>query len=307
MFGTSIHWTTFFYLLIDTFIVLLIFYHHSTKKILSNHFRFLKLGLLFIAYNATGGFLPFENFPGPFILQYIITYGVAITLCIYLIYYLYKEYDIVVVRMHFSIQNLIILASTSFIVLLLIPYFFTNSLYWARIFFTIPISVVAFIFLWYFYKRISNLENPNRFFLIRNKFSVLSVSCIALLPIFTVIGDYQWLTFTTMNLAFYGVTAIKVDSHLYFLENKTKMYKIFSWNEKQNDHLIKNGIVYQNLTRREIEVSLSILSNLTYKEIAKDLFIAESTVSKHASNIFKKTGVKNKRQFLTRFRKKFKN
>ena len=85
------------------------------------------------------------------------------------------------------------------------------------------------------------------------------------------------------------------------------MYKIFSWNEKQNDHLIKNGIVYQNLTRREIEVSLSILSNLTYKEIAKDLFIAESTVSKHASNIFKKTGVKNKRQFLTRFRKKFKN
>ena len=306
MFGTSIHWTTFFYLLVDTFIVLLIFYHHSTKKILSNHSRFLKLGLLFITYNATGGFLPFENFPGPFILQYVITYGVAITLCIYLIYYLYKEYDILVVRMHFSIQNLVILASSSFIMLFLIPYFLTSSLYWARVLFTIPISIMAFIFLWFFYKRISNLENPNRFFLRRNKFSVLSISCIALLPILTVIGDYQWLTFTTMNIAFYAVTAIKIDSHLYFLENKTKMYKVFAWNEKQSKYPAKDKIIYENLTRREIEVGLSILSNLTYKEIAKDLFIAKNTVSKHASNIFKKTGVKHRRQFLSRFRKKFK-
>ncbi|WP_342667696.1 helix-turn-helix transcriptional regulator [Aquimarina latercula] len=49
---------------------------------------------------------------------------------------------------------------------------------------------------------------------------------------------------------------------------------------------------------------MSILSNLSYKNIAKDLFIAENTVSKHASNIFKKTGVKNRLEFLQRFRKK---
>ncbi|WP_339814248.1 LuxR C-terminal-related transcriptional regulator [Zunongwangia profunda] len=40
--------------------------------------------------------------------------------------------------------------------------------------------------------------------------------------------------------------------------------------------------------------------------MSKDLYIAESTVSKHASNIYKKTGVKNRRQFLLGFRKKFK-
>ncbi|MDF4220874.1 LuxR C-terminal-related transcriptional regulator [Maribacter sp. M208] len=43
---------------------------------------------------------------------------------------------------------------------------------------------------------------------------------------------------------------------------------------------------------------------MSYKNIAKDLFIAESTVSKHASNIFKKSGVKNRTEFLKRFRKK---
>ena len=306
MFGTPIHWTTFFYLIIDTFIVSLAYYHHSFKRIRSNHFRFLKLGLLFIAYNTTGGFLPIENFPGPFIIQYVITYGIAIALCIYIVYYLYKEYDIVVINLHFSIRNLAILAISSFIVLFLIPYFLTHSLNWARFLFTIPISIIAFVFLWFFYKRISNLENPNRFFLRRNKFSILSVSCIALLPILTVIGDYQWLTFTVMNLAFYAITAIETDRYLYLLENKSKMHKIFDWNKKQNEYPAKDSIVYENLTKREIEVALSILSDQTYKEISKDLYIAESTVSKHASNIYKKTGVKNRRKFLYRFRKKFK-
>lgn len=306
MFGTSIHWTTFFYLLIDTFIVLFAIYH-STRKVKNSFSRFITLGVLFIVYNATGGFLPSNYFPGPIILQYIITYSVAITLCIYIIYYLYKEYDIIVIRFHFSIRNLIILVSTSFIVLFLVPYYLTNSLYWARALFTVPISIMAFIFLWYFYKRISNLENPNRFFLRRNKFSVLSVNCIALLPILTVIGDYQWLTFTVMNIAFYAITTIEIDRYLYLLQNKSKMYEIFAWNEKQNEYTVQNKIVYENLTRREIEVALSILSNFTYKEIAKDLFIAESTVSKHASNIFKKTGVKNRRQFLSRFRNNLKN
>lgn len=305
MFGTSIHWTTFFYLLIDIFIVLFALYQ-SSKKLKNNFFRFIKLGLLFIAYNGTGGFLPIENFPGPFIFQYIITYGVAITLCLYLIYYLYKEYDIVVVKIHFSIQNLTIIASGSFVLLFLIPYFFTHSLSSARFLFTIPISIIAFIFLWFFYQRISNSVKPSPFFLRRNKLSVLSVSCIALLPILTVIGDYQWLTFTVMNLAFYAITAIEIDRYLYLLENKSKMHKIFDWNNKQNEYSAKHRIVYENLTRREIEVALSILSNKTYKEISKDLFIAESTASKHASNIFKKTGVKNRRQFLSLFRKKFK-
>jgi DNA-binding CsgD family transcriptional regulator len=303
MFGTSIHWTTFFYLLIDTIIVLLTIYF-SRKKTRSSLRRFLYLGILFVAYNATGGFLPIDNFPGPFILQYIITYGVAIALCVYIVYYLYKEYDIVVLKFNSSIKNLAILASVSFVVLFLIPYFLTESLKSARFLFTIPISVIAFIFLFIFYRRISNPSNPNAFILRRNKLSMVSVASIALLPICTVIGDYQWITFTVMNLAFFAITAIEADRYLYFIENNNRMYEVFALKEKQRDESIERKIIYEDLTRREIEVALSILSNLSYRNIAKDLFIAESTVSKHASNIFKKTGVKNRREFLKRFRKK---
>ncbi len=305
MFGTSIHWTTFFYLLLDTVIVLFTLYY-STRKYSSGYKRFLSLGVLFILYNATGGFLPIENFPGPFILQYIITYGVAITLCVYILFYLYKEYDIIVLKYNSSIKNLAILSAGSFVVLYLIPYFFTESLDYARLLFTVPISILAFVFLWIFYKRISNPENPNSYILRRNKLSIISVTSVALLPILTVIGDYQWLTFTAMNAAFYAITIIEIDRHLYFLENKTKMYEVFAMNKEQAINPADTKIIYENLTRREIEITLSILSNLSYKQIAKDLFIAESTVSKHASNIYKKTGVKNRRQFISRYRKKSK-
>lgn len=305
MFETSIHWTTFFYLLLDTVIVLFTLYY-STRKYSSGYKRFLYLGLLFITYNLTGGFLPVENFPGPFILQYIITYGVAIALCVYIVYYLYKEYDIVVLKYNSSIRNLAILASGSFIILFLVPYYYTYSLKFSRLLFTIPISILAFIFLGMFYERISNPNNPNEYILRRNKLSMISVASIALLPVLTFIGDYQWLTFTVMNVSFYAITIIEIDRHIYFLENKTKMYEVFAMSKEQAINSADAKIIYENLTRREIEITLSILENLTYKQIAKDLFIAESTVSKHASNIYKKTGVKNRRQFINRYRKKSK-
>ena len=305
MFGTSIHWTTFFYLLLDTVIVLFTLYY-STRKYSSGYRRFVTLGIIFILYNLSGGFLPSKNFPGPLILQYIITYSVAITLCVYIVYYLYKEYDIVVLKYNSSIKNLAVLAFGSFIVLYLIPYFFTESFDYARLLFTVPISVVAFVFLWLFYKRISNPSNPNTYILRRNKLSIISVTSIALLPILTVVGDYQWLTFTVMNAAFYAITIIEIDRHLYFLENRTKMYEVFAMNREQAINPAETKLIYEDLTRREIEITLSILKNLTYKQIAKDLFIAENTVSKHASNIYKKTGVKNRRQFIHRYRKKSK-
>lgn len=301
MFGTSIHWTTFFYLLADTIIVLISIYHFW-KEPSNNHKRFLYLGILFVTYNLTGGFLPIDNFPGPLILQYVITYGIAIALCVYILYYLYKEYDIIVLKFNSSIRNLAILASGSFIMLFLIPYFITNSLHWARYLFTIPISVMAFIFLLIFYRRISNPNNPTPFILKRNKLSMISVASIALLPICTVIGDYQWLTFTIMNAAFFAITTIEIDRYLYILANKNKMYEVFALNKKQASLSAESKIVYENLTRREIEIALAILSNLPYRKIAQNLFIAESTVSKHASNIFKKTGVKNRREFLKRFK-----
>ena len=107
-----------------------------------------------------------------------------------------------------------------------------------------------------------------------------------------------------MNLAFFAISAVEVDRYLYFIKNNNRMYEVFALKQKQRDESIERKIIYEDLTRREIEIAVSILSDLSYRNIAKDLFIAESTVSKHASNIFKKTGAKNRRDFLKRFRNK---
>ncbi|MDT0651175.1 MULTISPECIES: response regulator transcription factor [Autumnicola] len=265
--------------------------------------RYIILGCLFVLYNLTGGFLPDHSFLKPLILQYIITYGVAIALCVYLIYYLYKDYDIIFLKRYFSIKNIGITLIVGFIILFLIPYLITGSLDSARILFTLPTSVLGFIFLGLFYRRISEIKNQNSFFSKRKKLSTTSIGCIVLLPILTVIGDYQWLTFTVMNLAFYTITALEIYRYIYLIKNQGKLYKVLNFNEESDQNLVKNKIIFQNLTRREFEIALFILSKSSYKKIAKQLFIAENTVSKHASNIFRKTGTNNRKEFLDRFLK----
>ena len=54
----------------------------------------------------------------------------------------------------------------------------------------------------------------------------------------------------------------------------------------------------KKLTERELEIMNGILNNESYKTLAERFFISESTVSKHASNIFKKVNCKNKKELI---------
>lgn len=45
------------------------------------------------------------------------------------------------------------------------------------------------------------------------------------------------------------------------------------------------------LTKREVEIALLVIQNETNAEIAEQLFISETTVKKHMSNIFSKLGI----------------
>lgn len=303
MFGTSIHWTTFFLLLIDLFLLIIAFIKSSKLKH-RNLNSYLILSGLFVLYNLTGGFLPFKEFSGPFILQYIITYSVALTTGVYLYYYIYKEYDIQVLGQHLTIKNIAISSVFFLLGLFLIPYLITNSIDISRAFFTIPVSAVTLYFVFSFYNRISKQKNSNSFVLRRNRLSVISVGCMSLLPLLTLIGDYQWLTFPIINLSFFLITAIEIDRYIYFLENRTKMSEVFDYYKNTSQKGSHSTLINNGLTIREIEIALSIFDNKTYKEIGEEYFIAKNTVSKHASNIFKKTNVKNRLQFLKKFGKR---
>ncbi len=56
--------------------------------------------------------------------------------------------------------------------------------------------------------------------------------------------------------------------------------------------------VAQQLTRREREILLLVLNNLTSKQIAEKLDISDRTVSKHRENIYHKLGVNSSEEIL---------
>lgn len=74
-------------------------------------------------------------------------------------------------------------------------------------------------------------------------------------------------------------------------------------NEKLND-LESSLLQKSGLTSRELDIAYLILKNMTYDEIALETYITSKTVSKHASNIYKKTVSDNKRDFIKKFKGK---
>ena len=293
MFDTPIHWTTFFYLLIGIVIVSIVLIRSFLMKSSISNKKYLILGCLFVLYNFTGGFLPTDLISGPIIIQYIITYVVAITLCVFIIYYIYKEYDIVIIKGYFTIKNIVYLVSIGFLILFLVPYYITRSLFIAKVCFTIPIALIGFYFLWQFYRELTNVIGTSKIIQRRGKLVFLSISSVVLLPVVTLIGDYQWITFSMMNIGLYAITIIEVDRYHYFLEHKHKIQGSLTKGFKLKDY---------ELTSREIEIAFLILDNKSYKNIAKNFTITEGTVSKHASNVFKKTGTTSKKEFLNKFK-----
>ncbi len=58
-----------------------------------------------------------------------------------------------------------------------------------------------------------------------------------------------------------------------------------------------------NLTNREVEIANLLIKGVTYKSIAKTLFISDKTVTKHIQNVFEKLNVSNKVEMLNKLNK----
>ena len=82
------------------------------------------------------------------------------------------------------------------------------------------------------------------------------------------------------------------------LVNKTK-YGPTSYPLKKRKE--EKTLLSYSLTQRELEVAQLILEKKPYRQIGEEMYIAPKTVSKHASNIFKKTGHKNRKEFTEAF------
>lgn len=64
-----------------------------------------------------------------------------------------------------------------------------------------------------------------------------------------------------------------------------------------------NILMYDGLTKREQEIAECICQGLSNKEIAEKLVISQNTVRNHIYNLYRKTEVKNKVEFVNKMRK----
>lgn len=120
-------------------------------------------------------------------------------------------------------------------------------------------------------------------------------------------------------LSIAGVLFISTTSVLTLLNNTKGLVLIFTnagllliivkyyWgiicqaSQEKKNHCSVKSIHDLSLTPREVEVASLILQGYSYSIIGEQIHINHKTVSKHASNIFKKTGCCNKEEFSVKY------
>lgn len=288
-YSSSMHWIVLFVCIAISLIILfqIIRIIKGNRKTNGPKYRYLYLAISFLLYNVLNGLLPNNDLPGPLILQYVATYGISIFMCIHLVWYLYKEFNIITPTPFFKVKNLIIILSLCFLLLFLVPYFYTGSLNYARQLFLIFPTVLSVIFLGYFFSVLKKNVNRQRYFKMQTYLGLCSILCIIFLPLLTYFGDFQPITQPLVSIAFFLVTTMEINSYLYRLKNT---------------YALKRNIGKEyNFTNRENEIALQIIKGNSYKKIAENMFISYGTVCKHASNIFIKSGCENKTDFIEKF------
>lgn len=109
------------------------------------------------------------------------------------------------------------------------------------------------------------------------------------------------LTFNVVYFSsYYGISQIDYVNSLLLVPFILLIFSfgIFIEQNKQKEKLKK--IDTFNLTSKEKEVTLMILDKKKNQEIANEMFVELSTIKTHINNIYKKVGVKNRKELFNK-------
>lgn len=146
---------------------------------------------------------------------------------------------------------------------------------------------------------------------------VVLLLCLApwfLLPIIAYYDGSQIIEVLLTNTGFLLLMGLHVRNNIRQLradyqQLKQSEQKLLSFNESLQKEVERRTLQLENLSRaekftirceqynltnREKEIALLVVTGNTYKQIAAQLYIAERTVAKHMQNIFVKINVSNK-------------
>jgi DNA-binding CsgD family transcriptional regulator len=274
--------------------------------------RFTWLTVLFIFYTASEGFLPGSDFALSDQIQVILPYLSGIALASYYFYYIISEADLRV-RTIFSPKNLFICLlaalATSFVGLSLI---FSNPGVSKIVFVGIALVFTLF-FLLHLLRRIGphlynqKAQHPSPYTSIP-LYTLCGAIFMTSMPVVAFLGDFKVINLSLVNMSLVCAAISFYRCHIYEVRIENELLEQLGFFAERDAEykasLAYHTILDKGLTPKELEVANAILSNQSYTEIADKLFITPKTVSKHASNIFKKLDCRNKIEFIEQYSEK---
>lgn len=284
MFNTQIALSTFIYILIllGLFIIVCIQLTLVWKKRDRNYYlNFLALIFSGIAYNLIEGLLPDANFGVDILSQNILAFTVGLIVAFHYLFYLKKIYNLKFYE-KISFSSIGMAACIALIVLFILPYTVTKSLEISRVFFLGFFLIVLLLMIITVIKdqSIKIKEDKSNILKFHSLTGILGFLALLSLPFnILIFGDNQVIEQSSFSFGFF---ILAMDFFLYDLRKKE----------------LKKNIPFEALSARENEILKILLDNpeLKYAQISEQLNISEKTLSTHLNKIYKKIGIKSKKE-----------
>lgn len=284
MFNTQIAFSTFIYILIllGLFIIVAIQITFVWKKRDRNYY--LNFGALIfsgIIYNLVEGLLPDPNLGVDILSQNILAFTVGLIVAFHYLFYLKKIYCLKFYE-KISFSSIGMAACIALIVLFILPYTVTKSLEISRVFFLGFFLIVLLLMIITVIKdqTIKIKEDNSNILKFHSLAGILGFLALLSLPFnILIFGDNQVIEQSSFTFGFF---ILAIDFFLYDLRKKE----------------LKKNIPFEALSARENEILNILLDNpdLKYAQISEQLNISEKTLSTHLNKIYKKIGIKSKKE-----------
>lgn len=284
MFNTQIELSTFIYILILVvlFIVVCLKLAIVWKKRDRNYYlNFCALIFSGIIYNLVEGLLPDPNFGIDILPQNIVAFTVGSGVAFHYLFYLKKIYSLKFFE-KISFSSIGLSASIALIVLFILPYTVTKSLEISRVFFLGFFLIVLLLMIITVIKNqsLKIVEEKSKILKFHSLTGIFGFLALLSLPLnILIFGDNQVIEQSSFSFGFF---ILAIDFFLYDLRKIE----------------LKKNIPFAVLSVRENEILKILLDNpeLKYAQISEQLNISEKTLSAHLNKIYKKIGIKSKKE-----------
>jgi DNA-binding CsgD family transcriptional regulator len=260
--------------------------------------RFLILTVLFIIYTISNSIIPDVNNWIPMIIQYTISYSTGIILATYYFYFLLVQMDIRF-GLLFNPKILLFSLAVTFSFGYLLTFHLTNDDQLARyIFLGFPSAIALYFCVETIRRLITNKashKTSGSLYVISYYASYFGIIFMALMPVLVFFGYLQFWSLTIVNISFLLTGTAYLLRHIIISRMESEWLKNSGFNTSINLIVLRRS----GLSEREMEVAHMLFNESEdFSSISEKLFISKNTCTKHASNIYKKTGVANRKEFI---------